>query len=327
MDSTIYEAISEYYVLKKKYDDKKKDKKRVRAKDEIDFSNKDNTLTAIGSSVDIQIIKGTYTLYETLLNKLKKEFEKIANEIVNTKMEILFHIVDETNGIDQFHIKKEQLDEIIKKKQVILESYEKMLSRNDRDIQLEKEKVDTAMILYDEDMNDYIQNKNVVSLRNALDQCIKIIYPSNSVIRNFQNDIYRVDYDEQTEEYIVCNEVLSLENREILNMDSKKPTVVNNKTSVSKDTSESSTDTSETDTSETDTSETDTSETDTSETETSKSSPFEETSESSPSEETSESSSSTDTSEDLSEEANTPIQNLNIDEENSIELTGIEKLD
>ena len=103
-----------------------------------------------------------------------------------------------------------------------------MLTRNDRDIELEEEKLNQAMSKYNEDINDYISNKSIESLKSALTQVIKVINPAHSNLRKLTNDSYYVEFNEDNDEYVVCNEILSIYNQEILNTDSKEPKIIDN---------------------------------------------------------------------------------------------------
>ena len=103
-----------------------------------------------------------------------------------------------------------------------------MLTRNDRDIELEKEKLNQAMDKYNEDMNDYISNKSIESLKSALTQVIKVINPAHINLRKLTNDSYYVEFNEDNDEYVVCNEILSIYNKEILDIDSKEPKIIDN---------------------------------------------------------------------------------------------------
>ena len=83
------------------------------------------------------------------------------------------------------------------------------------DRKLEEEKLNQAMNKYNEDMNDYIFNKSVESLNSALEQIIKVINPSHNTLRQLKNDEFFIEHDEDTDEFIVYNEILSINNQEI----------------------------------------------------------------------------------------------------------------
>ena len=190
--------------------------------------NKDYTLTAIGKHTNIKIDKGSYVLYEEALSSLDNNINIIGDDIVKIKLNILFNLINQEEGIQAFELKKKELDEILKQKNVILDNYEKMLTRNDRDIELEEEKLNQAMSKYNIDMKDYILSKSTESLKSALEQTIKVINPSFDILRQLKNDNYFIEHNEDTDEYNVINNVLSIYNQEILDIDSKEPKIIDN---------------------------------------------------------------------------------------------------
>ena len=103
-----------------------------------------------------------------------------------------------------------------------------MLTRNERDIELEENKLNQAMDKYNKDMTDYISNNSVESLKSAITQTVKVINPSYDILRKLKNDSYFVEYNEDEEEYTVCNEFLSIYNQEILEIGSKEPKIFDN---------------------------------------------------------------------------------------------------
>ena len=103
-----------------------------------------------------------------------------------------------------------------------------MLNRNERDIELEEEKIKQAMIKYNEDIKDYILSKSTESLKSALEQTIKVINPSFDILRQLKNDNYFIEHNEDTDDYIEINNVLSIYNQEILDIDSKEPQIIDN---------------------------------------------------------------------------------------------------
>jgi len=227
--SNFWDAVSDYYKEQQKFNLKKKEKKHnLKSDEKIEFINKDSTLTAIGKHTNIKIDKGSYVLYDEALSSLENNINVIGNDIIKTKLNILFNIINQEDGIQTFDLKKKELDEILKQKTVILDNYEKMLTRNDRDIELEQEKLNQAMDKYNEDMKDYLSNKSIESLKSALTQVIKVINPTHNNLRELTNDSYYIEFNEDTDEYIVCNEILSIYNQEILDIDSKEPMIIDN---------------------------------------------------------------------------------------------------
>ena len=221
--------VNDYYKEQQKFNLKKKEKKyNLKSDEKKEFINKDYTLTAIGKHTNIKIDKGSYVLYEEALSSLDNNINIIGDDIVKIKLNILFNLINQEEGIQAFELKKKELDEILKQKNVILDNYEKMLTRNDRDIELEEEKLNQAMSKYNEDINDYISNKSIESLKSALTQVIKVINPAHSNLRKLTNDSYYVEFNEDNDEYVVCNEILSIYNQEILNTDSKEPKIIDN---------------------------------------------------------------------------------------------------
>lgn len=227
--SNFWEIVNDYYKEQQKFNLKKKEKKyNLKSDEKKEFINKDYTLTAIGKHTNIKIDKGSYVLYEEALSSLDNNINIIGDDIVKIKLNILFNLINQEEGIQAFELKKKELDEILKQKNVILDNYEKMLTRNDRDIELEEEKLNQAMSKYNEDINDYISNKSIESLKSALTQVIKVINPAHSNLRKLTNDSYYVEFNEDNDEYVVCNEILSIYNQEILNTDSKEPKIIDN---------------------------------------------------------------------------------------------------
>ena len=98
-----------------------------------------------------------------------------------------------------------------------------MLTRNDRDISIEKDKLKQAMDKYNEDMQDYNNTKSIESLKSALTNVYKIINPSYDYLRKLEYDTYHIEYNEIDNEYIVHNEMISLQNQEIIKLGSKIP--------------------------------------------------------------------------------------------------------
>ena len=225
--TNFWEAVGDYYKEQQKFNLKKNEKKhKLKSDDKMEFINKDFTLTAIGKHTNIKIDKGSYVLYDEAISSLENNINVIGNDIIKTKLNILFNLINQEDGIQTFDLKKKELDEILKQKTVILHNYEKMLTRNDRDIELEKEKLNQAMDKYNEDMKDYISNKSIESLKSAITQVIKVINPAHSNLRQLTSDSYYIEFNEDNDEYVVCNEILSIYNREILDIDSKEPKII-----------------------------------------------------------------------------------------------------
>jgi len=223
MDSSIKEAVEEYYQLKKKYESQSKGAKSKQA---IDFSNKGGVLKAYGNQISIEIVKGTYVLYKDLLVKLKNDYRELSDQIISNKLNLLFSLINESEGINRFQTQKEALDEIIKTITIVENNYDKMLNRNERDIMIENEKINETLELYKENMTDYMKNKSIESLKTALNQNYKILTPAYESLRKSTRDICYVDYDDIREEYVLNEEYLSLENSEILNLNSAVPKIV-----------------------------------------------------------------------------------------------------
>jgi hypothetical protein len=227
--SELWEAVNDYYKEQQKFNLKKKEKKGgIQSDEKMEFMNKEHTLTAIGKYTNIKIDKGSYVLYHEALAKLEKDINLIGNDIITIKSNILFNLINEEEGIQSFDLKKKELDEILKQKKVILDNYEKMVTRNERDIELEEKTLKQSMDNYNKDMMDYISNKSIESLNSALTQTVKVINQSYDILRNLKNDSYFVEYNEDDQVYTVCNETLSIYNQEILEIGSKEPKIIYN---------------------------------------------------------------------------------------------------
>ena len=63
-----------------------------------------------------EINKGKFTLYDEALKNLEDSIDLIGNDIIKIKLNILFNLTTEEEGIQNFTLKKKELDELLKKK-------------------------------------------------------------------------------------------------------------------------------------------------------------------------------------------------------------------
>ena len=117
--SNLWEEVEEYYKEQEKFNLKKKEKKNnIKPEDNIEFINKNHTLTAVGKNINIKINKGKFILYDEALKNLENSINLIGNDIIKIKLNILFNLITEEEGIQKFTLKKKEIDELFKKKNI-----------------------------------------------------------------------------------------------------------------------------------------------------------------------------------------------------------------
>jgi len=225
------ESMNEYFELKRKYEEKKKQLqksayeriqnfkkgfKKTKAKTVNPpcisckrpvgtiFDRKDGRyLAACGDKanpckLNIQLFSGTHFNNETLLTIYKEDMEKTKEEIIKQKMDTLFNYISEEKSVSDF---KKTLDEYNKDSKMykdLLDRYKDLHDNPEKAIAIEKKTQEIYEILADikTQIKEYEQTSNRKTLMSALHTYKRDLIPAIKHRRMNQYEVMEVDINE-----------------------------------------------------------------------------------------------------------------------------------
>jgi len=248
---SIDNALQEYYKLKDQYDkmydskkhaiitdntiqySKKKEKiaelsqKRkcvvCKAAGGTMFTNENRILKAVCGSksqpcgLNIEIARGKKGNIEKLITQSYKKIENIKENIIKFKLDLLFRYISD----DQL---KQKFDESKKELETELTKYEKMyniyIDNTSSPEKVEKLKVlNTELYTYVEQfksiMKEYMESGRVEVVKPAIEIYLDYIVPIAEKIRNVTYVYSGIEYDENTNEYLLIQQISNIKKTEI----------------------------------------------------------------------------------------------------------------
>jgi len=248
---SIDNALQEYYKLKDQYDkmydskkhaiitdntiqySKKKEKiaelsqKRkcvvCKAAGGTMFTNENRILKAVCGSksqpcgLNIEIARGKKGNIEKLITQSYKKIENIKENIIKFKLDLLFRYISD----DQL---KQKFDESKKELETELTKYEKMyniyIDNTSSPEKVEKLKVlNTELYTYVEQfksiMKEYMESGRVEVVKPAIEIYLNYIVPIAEKIRNVTYVYSGIEYDENTNEYLLIQQISNIKKTEI----------------------------------------------------------------------------------------------------------------
>lgn len=224
------------------------------------FSKKDGKLTCICNAkkekcdLNIELKLEAMDLYEDLAKKYKNEISNVKNDIVLTKLNLLFNLENEEVGIDSFQKSLENLKEYNKQLNGLSKEFgEQNMTKLPTDtglisvtrkkaIELIQDEMKEEIKKFKKNLNEYynpnIQNKPNL-LKDTIGHYIAKILPYMKKIQELKyqkQNVYELDddpdYDDADKDipfkkrYYNHNEYISFENQEILYEEAK---IISNK--------------------------------------------------------------------------------------------------
>ena len=201
MNEKYNDAINHYYELKNKYDTRER-KRRSKNQPPLNrcisckkkggtiFTMEKNVIKAVcGASskckLHIEIELAKYKNIHQEFNQLYSHLEEIKQEIIETKLNLIFNISKKNNInalVEIYNVKHEQITELLKH---INESFS---DTNEREV------LYGLIEEYKNIIEEYIQSNNPLSLRDALELYLNKIVPMQT---EFRNKLYKNMYIEK----------------------------------------------------------------------------------------------------------------------------------
>jgi len=219
MDTSVQEAIDNYYKLKSAYEEKlMRQKKRIFKNDTITtkdkrlklkqlkktcinckkpggtiFATDERQLTAIcgaaeSCKLDIAIDRGQYENIRTRKNALYKEIQNIHSDIIMTKLDLLFNYTDESSAVEAFDEYRSDLDIISKNYTDESRKYMELTDPQSRQAEVEEYKV--SLFVETEQLRKLHKLYNEEPLQKYIDAMVEkyvtVIQPLVTKIRETQ---------------------------------------------------------------------------------------------------------------------------------------------
>lgn len=187
------------------------------------FTNENRILKAVCGSksqpcgLNIEIARGKKGNIEKLITLSYDKIEKIKENIIKFKLDLLFRYISD----EQL---KQKFDESKKELETELAKYEKMyniyIDNTQSPEKVEKLKVLNAeLYTYVEQfkaiMKDYMEGGRIEVVKPAIEIYLNYIVPIAEKIRNTTYVYNGVEYDENTNEYLLIQQISNIKNSEI----------------------------------------------------------------------------------------------------------------
>ena len=232
-----YSAVNDYYALKKKYDMRLKNKKKKKDYKELStvekqieikkfkqqrkcisckkrggsiFTETQNTLKVVCGtdtpcSLHIEITKPYHYFLPIAQKEINEEIEILKENLSRVKLDLLFELMEEEVGINEFETLRDELNEALEYKKVFRDGYHnlnKVIEINVKEDEVKdvlikdylidlKQKYNQAVNTFKKNISEYKINNEIALLTDTIHMYKNILIPLQNKIREMK---YQITY-------------------------------------------------------------------------------------------------------------------------------------
>jgi hypothetical protein len=248
---SVENALIEYYKLKSKYDDKYDSKKMSIILDgTLSLSTKKERITRLGATrkcivcgaeggtnftdenrilkavcgnksnpcgLNIDISKGKIGCVEDLIDVSYKKIEKIKENIIKYKLDLLFKYITDSQLQQKFSEAKGELEAEMIKYEKLYSTYIDVLNNPEkvRDIKTYNTEINTYVEQIKQIMKEYASTSNKEQLKTVIDIYLNHIIPVAEKLRNVTYLFNDIEYNDDTQEFKLIQNKNTIKNTEV----------------------------------------------------------------------------------------------------------------
>ena len=244
-------ALIEYYKLKDKYEDKYDSKKQSLMSDEtLTLSKKKERIARVNSTrkciicraeggtiftdenrilkavcgnksnpcgLNIEIAKGKIGCVEDLIDVSYKKIEKIKEDIIKYKLDLLFKYISDSQLQQKFGEAKSVLEEEMIKYEKLYSMYIDVLNNPEKikEIKMYNTEIYTYVEQIQQIMKDYVVSNNKEQLKTVIEIYLNHIIPIAEKIRNVTYLYNDIEYNDDTQVFKLIQKKNTIKNMEV----------------------------------------------------------------------------------------------------------------
>lgn len=248
---SVENALIDYYKLKDKYDDKYDSKKQSIMSDEtLSFSKKKDRIARLAATrkcivcraeggtiftdenrilkavcgnksmpcgLNMEISKGKIGRVEDLIDTSYRKIEKIKEDIIKYKLDLLFKYISDSQLQQKFGEAKGELEAEMVKYEKLYSAYIDVMNNPEKikEIKTYNTEIFTYVDQIKEIMKDYMVSNSKEQLKNVIEIYLNYIIPIAEKIRNATYLYNDVEYNEETQVFKLVQNKNTIKNMEI----------------------------------------------------------------------------------------------------------------